>query len=155
SANDEMHAAIRSSFLYIPMQRPDRVLDLTRPALEALEEAGDAFESARSRLFVGWAIARLGNPDEGIAMIHSGIAQVSTTGVDPIFLIAWTLPDVLVRAARYTETLATIDEVLRNLNYSSPFVMTAELHRLKGAAILGRNPSATTEAENCFRKAIE
>jgi predicted ATPase len=33
--------------------------------------------------------------------------------------------------------------------------MTAELHRLKGAATLGRNPSATADAENCFRKAIE
>src|SRR6516225_7225429 len=40
-----------------------------------MEQAGPAFEIARSRFFLGWAIARLGNPDEGIAMIRSGLAQ--------------------------------------------------------------------------------
>jgi class 3 adenylate cyclase len=155
AAAAELNAAIRSSFLYIPMQRADRVRDLMRPALEAAEQAGLAFESARSRLFLGWAIAKLGNPDEGIAMIHSGIAQATTTGLYPIFLIGWTLPDALVCAARYEETLVTLDKVLSDPNYSAPFVMTAELHRLKGSAILGRDPSATADAENCFRKAIE
>jgi class 3 adenylate cyclase/tetratricopeptide (TPR) repeat protein len=155
AAPDELNAAIRSSFLYIPMQRPDRVRDLMRPAFEASEQAGLAFEIGRSRLFLGWAIARLGNPDEGIAMIRSGIAQASTTGVNPIFLIGWTLPDPLVRAARYEEALITLEEVLSDSSYSSVFVMTAELHRLKGAAILGRDPFATASAETCFRRAIE
>jgi len=154
-APDELNAAIRSSFLYIPMQRPDRVRDLTRPALEVAQQASLAFEIGRTSLFLGWAIARLGNPDEGIAMIRGGIAQASTTGVYPMFLTAFTLTDALVRAARYEEALVTLDEVLSDPNYSSPFVMTAELHRLKGEAILGRDPSAITEAENCFSKAIE
>jgi class 3 adenylate cyclase len=155
AASDEMNAAIRSSFLYIPMQRPDRVRDLTLPALEAAEQAAMAFEIARSRTFLGWAIAKLGNPDEGISMIRSGIAQASTTGVNPALLIALALSDALVTAARYREALVTLDDVLSDPGFSSPFVMTAELHRLKGAAILGRDPSATAEAESCFRKAIE
>jgi class 3 adenylate cyclase/tetratricopeptide (TPR) repeat protein len=154
-APDELNAAIRSSFLYIPMQRPDRVHELMRPAFEASEQAGLAFEMGRSRLFLGWAIARLGNPDEGIAMIRSGVDQASATGVYPIFLIGLTLADTLVRASRYEEALVTLEEVLSDPVYSSGFVMTAELHRLKGAAILGRDPSATADAETCFRRAIE
>ena len=154
-ASEELNAGIRSSFLYIPMHRPDRVRDLARPALEAAEQAGLAFESARSRVFLGWAIARLGNPDEGIAMIRSGIAHASATGANATILIAVALPDALVTAARYGEARVTLDEVLSNPDYPSPFVLTAEVHRLKGAAILGRDPSATADAENCFRKAIE
>jgi adenylate cyclase len=154
-ASEELNAGIRSSFLYIPMHRPDRVRDLARPALEAAEQAGLAFESARSRVFLGWAISRLGNPDEGIAMMRSGIAHASATGANATILIAVALPDALVTAALYDEARVTLDEVLNNRDYPSPFVLTAEVHRLKGAAILGCDPSATADAENCFRKAIE
>jgi class 3 adenylate cyclase/tetratricopeptide (TPR) repeat protein len=153
AASDELNAAIRSCFMYIPMQRADRVRDLARPALTAAEQAALAFESARSRAFLGWAVARLGNPDEGIAMIRSGIAQTCTTGASPLVIISFSLLDALVNAARYDEALIAVNDTLSD--FPPPFVMTAELYRLKGAATLGRDPSATVEAENCFRKAIE
>lgn len=50
---------IRTSFLYLPMQRPDRVRELMGRPSNRRSRAGLAFEIERSRLFLGWAMARL------------------------------------------------------------------------------------------------
>jgi hypothetical protein len=49
----------------------------------------------------------------------------------------FSLPDALVRAARYEEVLATLDEVLSDPNYSSSFVMTPELTSTQGCGDSG------------------
>jgi hypothetical protein len=42
---------------------------------------------------------------------------------------------------------------LDRIEYSGAYLEAAELHQ--SAATLGRDPSATADAENCFRRAIE
>jgi tetratricopeptide (TPR) repeat protein len=150
-----MNAAVRSSFFYIPLQRPDTLRELLEPALYAAEQAGLLFESARARAFLGWAIARSGNPDEGIAMIRRGLEDTESTGTPKTLVLSMTLPDALVSASRYTEALAVLDEALRDPHFGLLRVTSPELHRLKGKAVLGHDASATDEAETCFREAIE
>jgi hypothetical protein len=53
------------------------------------------------------------------------------------------------------DAIVTLGEELAAIEQSGAHEEAAELHRLKGEAILMRDSLATAEAEACFRKAIE
>jgi adenylate cyclase len=135
------------------MQSPIHVRDLIQPVLITTEQAGLPFEHARASALLGWAIARLGNPDQGIAMIRRGGAEMRATGAASVEAGVLTA-DALRNAGRYDEAVAAADEVLVE-PFSWFFIRSPHILRLKGEAILGCNPSATSDAEQCFRKAIE
>jgi tetratricopeptide (TPR) repeat protein len=143
-----------ASVLYVGLKNPDRVLELVEPAVAEAEQAGLLFERARGSVALGWAVARQGNPDQGIAMILSARADMRATHAAVHQGFVTVQADALLSAARYDEAIAMVDETLAEPEFQYPIVVAA-LHRLKGEAILGRDPSAATEAETCFRKAIE
>jgi predicted ATPase len=65
------------------------------------------------------------------------------------------LAAVYVRVGRFEDAVVIVDEELARIERSGARSEAAELYRLKGEAILGRDSSATAEAEKCFRSAIE
>ena len=65
------------------------------------------------------------------------------------------LIEAYARVGRADQTLAMIDEALAGFETSGARLSEAELYRLKGEATMMHEPSATAEAEACFRKAIE
>jgi predicted ATPase len=66
------------------------------------------------------------------------------------------LAEVYIHVGRAEEAAVIVDEQLGRTERSGvPLQGAAELYRLKGEAILGRDRSAIAEAEKCFRKAIE
>ena len=56
---------------------------------------------------------------------------------------------------RAEEAFGVANEELAGIERSGAYQEAAELHQLKGEAILMHDTAATTEAEGCFRKAIE
>jgi predicted ATPase len=87
-------------------------------------------------------------------MIRGARAEMRATGASPMFGSAAGLSDALIIARQYDEAIAAADETLASQNFSTGSMLGPELSRLKGEAILGRDPSATPEAESCFRTAI-
>ena len=60
-----------------------------------------------------------------------------------------------LHAGRAVRALEMADQALTIVTQTGAYISAPELYRFKGRALLIRNPSATTEAEICFRKAIE
>jgi tetratricopeptide (TPR) repeat protein len=131
-----------------------RELEATRELAEALvalsEEQGFREPLATARSYRAWVMAELGQTQRALAEWEAGAASLTSN----IFQRTRQV-EVYARTGRADQTLAMIDEALAALKTLGARLSETELYRLKGEATLTRDPSATAEAEACFRKAIE
>jgi predicted ATPase len=104
----------------------------------------------------GWALAAEGEVAAGIAEMRQGSAAELAAGVllfRPSFL--GLLAGTYTRAGDPTEALALLDEALAIVDRIEVRWFEAELHRLRGEALLQSDAAAGTEAEACFHKAVD
>ena len=130
-------------------------------AIAVCREQG--FESilAQATMYRGYALAKQGQTEEGIALMRGGLDAQLATGAGlfrPSFL--WFLAGAYGTAGRFEEGLAAVAEAIAIEEKTDERHDEAELHRLKGDLLLRRSgieaePGVQTEAEECFRKAIE
>jgi predicted ATPase len=103
----------------------------------------------------GWALVHLGRVEEGFDQIGRGMAILPSTAVVQRHLFRRLLAEAYLVAKRADDGLRAVSEGLRDLEGSKPHIDGAELYRLKGELLLLQNASDATEAESCFREAIE
>jgi predicted ATPase len=116
---------------------------------------------AMGTIMRGWALAKQGQGEEGIAQIRRGIAAWQTMGVElqrPHSLAL--LAEAHGKAGQVEEGLRTLSEALTVVDKTSERFYEAELHRLKGTLTLQstvQSPKSNVEeeAEGYFLKAIE
>jgi class 3 adenylate cyclase/predicted ATPase len=104
----------------------------------------------------GWAMAQQGRSEEAIAQIQEGLAASRATGAElwrPYFLCL--LAESYVKTGRLDDGLRALTEALAAADQHENRFYEAETHRLKGELLLRRNTAKATEAEQCFRLAIE
>jgi predicted ATPase len=104
----------------------------------------------------GWALAELGQREEGIAEMRQGLAAASairTVGHRPYYLAL--LAEACGKAGRADEGLRFVDEALALAEESEQLFWAAELHRLRGELLLSPCLDEPTEAETCFRRAFD
>lgn len=105
----------------------------------------------------GWALAELGQPEEGVGRIHRGLAACRSTGAvldDPYFLAL--LAEACCRSGRIAEGLEALEEGFSLARASRAFFHEAELHRLRAALLLESEPHARKrECETGFLQALE
>ena len=104
---------------------------------------------------IGWILAEEGNLDEGITQIQSGMGVLKTIGAwlghtSDLTLFA----GINHKAGKRREGLAVIDEILAFVEENGGWMEEPEVHRLNGELLLLERGSET-EAEACFRRAIE
>jgi len=114
------------------------------------EEHGFTEIIAVGRVLRGCAMAELGDADKGIAEV-----EANATLVPGMITVSGMLAQVYIAVDRAGQALKILNQSLTEGEQTGLHHDDAELHRLKGEAILARDSSATGEAENCFRKAIE
>ena len=104
----------------------------------------------------GWALAEVGQIEEGIAEMETGVAGFRQLGGVPReqYAIAC-LALNYARIGRTKEAFTVLDGALAHVERSGERVDLAEMLRLKGDAILMNDSSALADAEACFRDAIE
>jgi predicted ATPase len=127
-------------------REPEAALELANTTVAVSEQHGLPTSIALGRQLRGWAMIELGQIDRGIG------------DFDARFLILWNLPLLVrgyLRAGQTGQALELLAEGLVTVERSGLQHIEAELFMLKGEAILVRDPSASDEAEACFRKAIE
>jgi class 3 adenylate cyclase/predicted ATPase len=115
---------------------------------------------AQATAYRGYALAQQGQT-EGIALMRGGLDAQLATGASlfrPWFLCY--LAEVSGTAGCFEEGLAAVAEAMAIVEKTGERYNEAELHRLKGDLVLRRSgveaePGVQTEAEECFRKAIE
>jgi predicted ATPase len=92
---------------------------------------------------------------EGVPLFLDGLEAYRATGhrlALPYYLSI--LGYVHTRMGRLEEALDTFDEGLRTVEENDDRFQEAELHRLKGEALLASSPDKTGEAEECFKQAL-
>jgi DNA-binding winged helix-turn-helix (wHTH) protein len=114
----------------------------------------------------GMALAERGRFAEALPLVKEGVAgrQAMGSRLAGSMLLA-ALADVQLRAKRYEEGLARVEEGLADANTSVGASHVAELWRLRGELLLGRSVGSqgrrrpswaanATEAEACFRRGL-
>ena len=104
----------------------------------------------------GCALAEQGRDEEGIAQIQEGLDTYYASGANlnrPPLLVL--LAEVCREAGRVDLGLSALTEGLAAVDQHEYRVCEAEIHRLKGELLLKKNTANATEAEGCFRVAVE
>jgi class 3 adenylate cyclase/predicted ATPase len=127
-------------------------------------EEGLPYWQEQGLVLQGWALGMLGQSEEGIVQIRSGIDAMwamSKKWQVPYYLTL--LAEVYVKSEQVSEGLSALAEGLEVLDTRGVNFYTAELHRLKGELLLiqahqeveDKEKTAQVEAEGCFRQALE
>jgi class 3 adenylate cyclase/predicted ATPase len=93
---------------------------------------------------------------EGVPLFLDGLDAYRATAHQlalPYYLSI--LGDAYTRMGRYSEALETLDQGLRTVEQNDDRFQEAELHRLKGEALLAPSGANTAEAEACFQQALD
>jgi tetratricopeptide (TPR) repeat protein len=133
-------------------REPEVARELAEAAIAIAEENGFRDWIATGRSVRGSAMAELGQAELGVVELEASVASAQTFfGTSALIMLA----AVYVRVGRVEEAVVIVDEELVRTERSGARHEAAELYRLKGKAILGRDSSAIAEAEKCFRRAIK
>jgi DNA-binding SARP family transcriptional activator/predicted ATPase len=104
---------------------------------------------------LGWALAELGDLDEGIARMRQGIAAISATGAQmglPYFVAL--LGEALWKAGKPEDGLEEINTALAIARQQGARFQYPEMLRLQGELLAKRSKYSLSDAAACFRKAI-
>jgi predicted ATPase len=146
-----------AAFLRQYLGDPPAARALAEEAVVISEAHGLAFIGAMASMFEGWARAREGELDEGMAQMRRGLAAQLATGAElarPYWL--WLLAEVCQRTGAVREGLALLDSAEATVKHTHDRYWEAEIHRLRGRLLLATTePAATASAEACYRRALE
>ncbi|GGO85310.1 adenylate cyclase [Marinobacterium nitratireducens] len=135
------------------------VRNLAEAAVTLSTERGFSFWAAFSNVLFGWALACLGEIDDGLWALRRGLDAYRITGarlcLSHFFGL---LAEAQLRAGRVAEALESIDEALGVSRRTAERYYMAELHRLRGEALLagdaGFGDDRQRQAARSFRRAI-
>jgi predicted ATPase len=104
----------------------------------------------------GWAIARQGRHEEGIAQTQEGLAALRAAGAElgrPHFLCL--LAEACMETGRLYDGLGALTEALAAVDEHGHHASEAEIHGLKGELLMRQDDSNAAEAQSCYERAIE
>jgi predicted ATPase len=118
-------------------------------------EHGFGLYVSYGRLLHGWALMAQGQRNEGLDQMRQGLTvyQATATSWWPYFLAL--LAEGYEQLGAADESLRVLTEALTAVQHTGECVWEAELHRLKGELLRTSSVEQSTEAESCFRQAIE
>jgi predicted ATPase len=91
----------------------------------------------------------------GLAMLKAAVESLAASGADLIYTFSFILlAEVYLTMKRTDECLRALDQIAQRVDQKDHRLLEVEVHRIRGEAILLR-PDGATEAERCFRRAIE
>ena len=112
--------------------------------------------AAAGSILQGWAIAVRGEVVEGIAEVRHGLAAVQPTGVRirrPYYLAL--LAEASAWAGEIEQGLTALAEAAAAVEETGERRWEAEIYRLIGELTVARRGGDKTEAEACFRRALD
>ena len=105
---------------------------------------------------LGWALAELGDLDQGIARMRDGLAAISATGAEmgsPYYVAL--LGEALGKAGKPDAGLQELDRALAIASRHGGNFQLSEILRLKGELLQMLSKSRLGDATACYREAIE
>jgi predicted ATPase len=129
---------------------------MAEAAITKAEEIGFLYILRNARIVKGWALAELGQADDGVDLIDEETAVLSTARAK-----VWlthnlaTLAEARATAGRIDEGLKAVAEALHLLQESGECFWEAEIYRVRGELLLKQNESNRDEAQASFERAIQ
>jgi DNA-binding SARP family transcriptional activator/tetratricopeptide (TPR) repeat protein len=135
-------------------REPEATIEWAEAAIAAAQKLGYVYREAMGRVMRGWALAVLGDPEQGVPEISAGLAASRGTGArmdDPHYLAL--LAEAHLRGGDVPAGLAAVDEALAHARRERSLFYEPELHRLDGA--LRAVSGDLDAAEASLRRALE
>jgi TOMM system kinase/cyclase fusion protein len=111
---------------------------------------------AQEKILRGWALAAQGQGEAGIAQMREGLAAWGAIGAALYRAYQlMQLAEVYGTAGQAEEGLRVLAEARAAVPHKEGRFYEAELSRLEGELLLARAAAHDTEAETCFRQALE
>jgi class 3 adenylate cyclase/tetratricopeptide (TPR) repeat protein len=140
--------------------------DLRRDTGAALAHGAELITLAEDNHFAEWlpwgqiihgrALFERGEAAEGLTEMEIGISGCQRLGGVPRLQYCIALyAEATAKIGRLEEALTTLSEALTHVEQTGEQMEYAEMLRLRGELLLMRDRSATAEAENSFRAALE
>ena len=142
--------------LHLFRREPLAVQERAEATLALCGEHGFAMFLNWATITLGWALAAQGKEDEGIAHMREGFAAYRATAAEhqrPYFLSL--LAEAYGNVGHIEEGLTMLKEALDMVNKTEERNWEAELHRSKGELLLMQQGQKMSEAEECFRQALD
>ncbi len=135
-----------------------RVLACAEASGAIAAEHGFSFWMAGAAVLRGWALAMNGAADEGVRLLRQGLHDWLATGsITYQTYYLGLLAEVLLRQGQVEEGGAVLEEALAVAGRTGEGLYEAELHRLRGELLCGKEMSAAAaaRAEGEYRQALE
>jgi predicted ATPase len=133
---------------------PQAVQRYAEEAMRLSTEGGFPLFQAWAAFLLGWARARQGEAEEGIAQMLQGLASWRSLGMESgVTSFLDPIAEAYGIAGQAEKGLALVEEALALVERTAERAWEAEVHRIKGELLL--LSSRASEAEACFRQAIE
>jgi len=133
-------------------RQPELARELAESVVALAEEHGFREFLASGKALKAWTMIELNQSEQGIDELEAIGGSVQRLWQMSLSMI---LAHAYHHLGRAEKELEIVGEELAGIEDSGALLEAAELRRLKGEAILMRDPSATAEAETSFRGAIE
>jgi len=140
--------------LFVQMRLWPLTRQLAEDGIALANQQGFLFHTHFSTLFRGRAVMEEGRADQGIIEMRRGISGLDALGAARPWLICY-LAEGCLKVAQAQEGLRVLARAASRTEETGEQWAWADLHRLRGELLLADNPSEASEAESCFRTAIE
>ena len=134
------YALCMSAAMHQCRSEPARTLELAREAVALALDKSMPYWAAWGGTLEGWAMAELGEADEGTQRLRDGLEAYRKTGAElfrPYSLAL--LADACGKSGRIDEALNYLGEALESTHRQDAHFYTAEIYRLRGAVLSQRD----------------
>jgi predicted ATPase len=149
------HALQFTSWVHQIRREPEVVQERAAALIALTARYGLQAWSPYALIFHGWAVAEGNETESGIAEMRQGLAAREAMGMQlhtPSIL--GLLAGIFIGIKNAVEARELLDEALARAERHEERWFEAELHRLKGEALLAFSPTCSAEAEICYRQAL-
>jgi predicted ATPase len=110
---------------------------------------------AKGMVFLGWALAEVGEAERGIGYMREGLETQKAIGTREDFPVFFEmLAGACARVGRGEFALDVLAEVLHETERTGLCYWTPELYRARGEALMSVSPENEDEADGWFRRAV-
>jgi len=155
-AGSLVHALNMSLLLHCYRRDAHTVHTRAEELIGYADEHGFAVHKAMGTVFLGWAVAALGQIETGISYMQQGFEQQRASGTREDFPVLFSL-----LAAAYSDAgqpqrgLDVLDQTLTETSRNGLRYWTAELHRGRGELLIALSAEHEAEASIELRRALE
>jgi predicted ATPase/class 3 adenylate cyclase len=154
------YARFHAGLLHLWRREPDATLDLAVGLLEVADESGFQIWTAAGSCLLGAAQVGVGQVDEGLASIRTGMALYQELRSPPVFwpFLLFVDAGASHRAGRSGDGLGPLEAAIEMMSAGAGTTMLPELHLLKGdllAAVGAGDGSPGSDPERWYQVALD